>query len=47
MRSKPVPARGLDDYAIDPEDFGRTMLNRFSEEMDSARGATGKVRRVP
>jgi hypothetical protein len=43
----PVPARGLDDYAVDPGEFGRALLERFSEEMAGARAATGKVRRVP
>jgi hypothetical protein len=42
----PVPARGLNDYAVDPGEFGRELLERFSAEMDSARAAAGKVRGV-
>jgi hypothetical protein len=42
----PVPARGLDDFGIDPERFARTVLETFAEEIASARTATEKVRRV-
>ncbi|MHC4915829.1 MAG: DUF366 family protein [Planctomycetota bacterium] len=42
----PVPARGLDDFAIDPERFARTVLETFIEEIASARTATEKVRRL-
>lgn len=43
----PVPARGLDEYGIDPEEFARAVLDSFTEEMRSSRAAVAKVRPVP
>jgi len=43
----PVPARGLDEYGIDAEEFARAVLDSFAEEMRASRAAAGKVRPVP
>lgn len=40
----PVPTRGLADYGIEAESLGREMLDRYAEEVASARRARCKAR---
>lgn len=43
----PVPAIGLGDLGVEAKDFALLILSAFSEEVDSIRHATTKVRPVP
>lgn len=40
----PVPVRGLRDYGVDPEDFGKRILEAYVAEMESVRRDRCKVR---
>lgn len=42
-----VPTGGLSEYRIDPEEFGRTVANRYAEEMAGVLDARTRVRGVP
>jgi hypothetical protein len=43
----PVPARGLAEYGIEPDDFARRVLAAYAAELESAAAAERKVRQVP
>lgn len=45
-RGTPVATKGLADYGVDPESFGRVVLARFCQEMEGIRRARCKVRGV-
>lgn len=45
-QNTPLPTKGLDDYGIDPKQFGTELLRRYSEEFESMRLARCKVRGV-
>jgi hypothetical protein len=43
----PVPAWGLSEAAIEPEEFSRQLLGRYDAEIDDIHRAAAKVRGVP
>jgi hypothetical protein len=42
----PVPTKGLKDYGIETQAFGKTVLDRFAKEMEDVNVARCKVRGV-
>ncbi len=45
-RNTPVQTKGLDNYGIDPTDFGKRLLERYREECEGVAMARCKVRGV-
>lgn len=43
----PVPAVGLEELAMEPQAFAERLLDAYAREVDSAREAAAKVKRVP
>jgi uncharacterized protein len=43
----PVPTKGLEDYKIDPREFGQEILKRYAEEYLDMQMDCCKVRAVP
>ncbi|MGD0111922.1 MAG: DUF366 family protein, partial [Armatimonadota bacterium] len=43
----PVPAIGLEELGLNPRGFAEQLLSAYAKEIESARGAAEKVKRVP
>jgi uncharacterized protein len=43
----PVQTKGLADYGIEPEAFGRSLMERYIHEVTGVHHASTKVRQVP
>ena len=46
-QNTPVATRGLDDFGLNPLSFARSVMNRYTEELDGVKWARAKVRGVP
>lgn len=45
-KNTPVPTKGLHDFDVNPERFGRTIMRQYVEEIEGVKWAACKVRSV-